>query len=456
MKLTIRALRKQKTNFLFCLLVPAHMTQTWALGEQSIVNKIPGFNVFVSGKALADCMHVKQDQKNIYMFTANSTQQQLWSVNPGQASSRFDQAMAFGFNRARLQVKGESTDSHANTIRLVFSLNGDRSNRSHIKEAYVQMENPNFGAFTLGNDKGIEGKGILSPSNFLVGSGGTDGTQSKAVINTTTGVGICPYMQGYTDESTKFVYYSPKLFGIQAMCSYTPHTKHYGESPMNASWAGGNQFDTGSIAYGLRYQATLGETAFNLSFVRLTAKSHPERTDVPLLERHDTSEWDIASTVQIGPWHAGVEYIHHGKSLFWKKNSDAQTPITPTVDRTQLPGKYYFANKAGQHHTWNFGLGYITQKWGATVSYLRNHSHTGIAATAGDNSSIAKGCACVVSLEYYIKSGLSTYFEFGHYKMENKDWAYVSHQRALLTRSAHNGTPSNKANVFTIGVKVQF
>lgn len=336
---------------------------------------------------------------------------------------------------------------------LIFT--GDANATKSVKEAYITVDTP-MGSFILGNTKGPEDRGACGPTDFVVGTGGTDGIFSR-FLNTTTGISMAPSPVGNTKESTKFSFYSKRAGGIQVGFAYTPSDHHYGEASMNTFGSPLKKplhtMDIKSYAPSINYRYACGGINLNLSAVALFATTKPERSDIFLLQRNNTKAYDFGIVFGAGSWTIGAEYIINGKSGTFANNLYG---IVPIVDGLKLPSKNYMAQLAGKHYTINSGITYKTEDFGISFSYLQTSKRTGFVTNANEKSGRAKGTCCALSTEYYIAPGFSTYVEGAIYKMKNPDWAYLGTAIANLTKWEFVGVPSNRAKVTLIGLKMKF
>jgi predicted porin len=417
--------------------------------------------VGIEMKLHANLTQIHQSTKENYVFKGNF----LKALFPNDPTTTLPTATRLdshkgnwlaNVNRSKLSFYAEGSVNNLK-IKPVITLSGDGGGSRVIKEAYIAIKSTIF-EIMLGNHSGVEDKLVAAPSDLAFGSGGTDGCLTRA-LNPTTLVSIYPSMTGVTNEATKISLYTARIAGIQFGASFTPDTKHYGESTMNVATSGSNKpfqvFDVNSMALGANLMVfDMNKAKLNLSYVHLRGKTKAERPDVIGLGRKNTRSHHIGGVFSYNGMAIGGELILNGKSHCWTKNIDV---ITPVLKDEVMSTKKYLASAAGGHKIINLGIGYSTPQGGMSVTWLTSTRRTGI-TNLGDStaSSKAKGHGIVVSTEYIAAPGIAPYVEYGYYKMKNPDWAYIASGATSLTQWEYAGTPSNKANIVLMGIKVQF
>jgi len=227
------------------------------------------YNVKIGGKLHFDCYSGSNKQKHTYLFTGSFLNDLYQN---GQRLNSYELKSMAALNRSRFTVNAEREVAG---IKYSFNLalTGDLNSTRSVREIFLQAENDQFGGFIFGNTKGIEDRFVACPSDFVVGSGGTDGSFQR-FVNITTGCTMSPSLLGDPKESTKVCWISPRKGGFQIGASFCPNTQHYGEANMNTAAADlakpYQPFDINSLALGVNYLGKFSQGTLNLSFVHLT------------------------------------------------------------------------------------------------------------------------------------------------------------------------------------------
>jgi hypothetical protein len=424
-----------------------------AYDNSGTVNTSKEYNVKIGGKLNFSFYSGANKHKHTYLFTGKFLNDLYQS---GQKLNTYELSSMAALNSSRFTV---SADRCVAGVKYSFNLalTGDQNSTKSVREIYLKAETDQAGAFIFGNTKGVEDRFVACPSDFLVGSGGTDGSFGR-FVNMTTQCTMSPSLLGDPKESTKVCWISPRTNGFQIGASFTPSTQHYGEANMNTAYADLKKpyqpFDINSLALGINYLARFGEATLNLSFVHLRGQSRGELPDRPLLARANTRVYDVGCVLSLGPWVLGAEYINNGKSHRFSNN---YLNVNPVIDGVKLGQKDYIASKAGKNWILNTGIGYITKTAGVTFSYLHSERRTGFVTPNTTEKSVKSvGNSYVLSAEYYLAPGLSPYIEGGIYTMKNPAWAHMSYAVVKMTELEFVGVPSNKAKVILTGIKLQF
>lgn len=413
--------------------------------------------------------------------------------DPGQFIPSKNMYQTFNVNNSQLGVRGEKVFRSPKwgevLTALQINISGDASSSQHIREIYIEMNIPYWGLFLFGNTKGPENRSVVGPSDFMCGSGGTDGN-FRNIINPTTSADIRISMQGDTGVATKVSWYTPrynlakgKLGSVQLGLSFTPNNRSLGEAAMNT--AVGNKdkpwdsFDLRSFVQAANYQIDRDDVSFACSVAHISGSTQSNIPDQYFLERNNTNSWDVAFNTSIGALNLGSEFIWNGRGGMWRRNLGTPqttgtfiTPVfealTPT-DFAQYAGTYdavgqkfsfspasYDASLAGKSWLLNSAVGWITKKWGASIAYFYSSTNTGIVMEKYTKGAKAIGKAVVASFDWYLWDGFTPYIEGGIFKMTNPAWAHISETNANLTYLPFQGVPNNTCMGVLTGLKLQF
>lgn len=426
----------------------------------------PSYSLSISGRLRTDLIGGNQTMKNQFFFDKSDVLAIVSGNNPGthlknQASSinvKGEDSM-LAVDGTRLSIIVERTQPGIGKISFNLVLTGDANSSQSVKEMYGKFE-LGLGSLFLGDTVGAEQRMIFAPSDFIPGTGGTDGNFSRW-LNQTTYVFMAPSVVGDAGVATKVFVASNRVGGLQLGFSYTPHTEHLGEGNLSTAESGLETplrtFDLNSVVPAINYIYEKGLFVAKLSAAYLHGKTKPEIPNEPLLDRVNTNSWDFGCVLQLGPLSLGAEYLANGNGGILRKNIAS---IEPTIGTTPLPAKSYLASAAGKYWALNTGVAYTSGDVSFGVSYFYTRRNTGIVPLFSSGmpmaSSVATGSALVFSSEYRLAAGLSMYVEFGKFNMKNPDWAYIGAGFSALTGIPYNAVPPNKSFSYIAGITIQF
>ena len=419
----------------------------------------------LSGKMLFDSFLGNQTEKRVYTFRNNAavTTGSRFSAQALSAPEKGRPNM-FAVDSSKVNFEGKGKSGEWTYI-LNVTFSGDKYSFTSVREIYGSIEHPGVGILIFGDTRGVEDRSAFGPSDFLAGTGGTDGNFFR-FINLTTGLWMAPSIVGDSGYSTKVEYYTPRLRGFQVGVSFSPNTQHMGEAMLRTdssySSSSPRPFDLESTCAGINYVYQRNNMSLSLSALGIFGKTQPALHGKPMLAANNTRSYDLGFVLGLGPWEIGAEYIMNGKSGTYENSINSVTPqinngsIPLTTYRT-LPTKAYEAGKATKNWSINCGIGYTSGPARITLGYFRTQRNTGFRDLTTQKIGKASGYGWVVSTDYKIATGLVPYVEAAYYHMKNQDWAYMAaYSASALGDKDVYAVPSNKAKVVLGGIKVQF
>ena len=368
-----------------------------------------------------------------------------------------------------------------------------------VDKLYVSFSRDGLGTFQIGNIKGPGGKCVKSGQQLLGGTGGLDGTVPSD-FDFAVGMFSPINMIGYSGKATKVVYYTPKIYGIQAGVAVTPDTKqvgHKGKDCRAGSSSNGNDngifvqgdgsqtpSDRSNIELGLTYDHTFqngiglklsgvyvhGSTrSINVtSYVQdKDAAGNIKETDAEInrkIKLHNTSSYFLSGTVSYDKWSVGVGYLNNGKSRTPKDLYDKTTEGTKTgnegeavgngidkgLTRYEYIGNFLGTDKSNAGRAWNVGVQYrLNENW--TFSGVFHQMRRKV-----DSNAHTKGNAINLAAEYRVCDGLKLFAEYAYIRTKSCEEACARYNAIYNKAEKQNAIMKQGANLIVLGAKVSF
>ena len=362
-----------------------------------------------------------------------------------------------------------------------------------IDKMYLIFEKNNIGTFHAGNVKGPESTFLASGQNLIGGTCGIDGTVTHD-LDYATGVISGISMVGVSGKSTKVVYYSPKIYGLQFGISLAPDTKHLGHN--DKDWHSGDAsngndyglFSKGdkdkqrpsgrnNIGLGLKHENDFGngwktkvsgvmvmedtkavDTYFgntDSTYKETTSYTNKELTEgksttytsqpaTPVatkIKLRNAHAYHLTGTVTYKDWSLGAGYLNNGKSRL-----PVASTYTSDKELAVLPGGFIAAKDSNAGHAWNIGARYNYNKWSFAGVYHR----TDRKVTGNEK---ATGNMFTFTTDYLVCPGLKMFVEIDHVITRSSDYAcYVYNS----VRDSKTAIKKQNTTLFAIGAKISF
>lgn len=361
------------------------------------------------------------------------------------------------------------------------------ANSIGVKRSYIEVSKDDFGAFEIGNVKGVDDKlGSYGAYGLLGGTGGINGSVgdyynfSEGTIKGTTIIGS-------PGIGTKINYTSPTVSGFTFGVSFTPNTTHTGKLGRDNTRSQSDGGDDGneikiypnkkSYGYGinnvtmaLKYEGEYQDHRFGGDFVHVT--------ESPIFSVKEQLEYDVAGTLtpvdpsrkryklqKTNSWMLSLNYgyekfdvaanfLNNKKSRYYTKeledisrNKSGGSPLLPTQTGSSTP--YACEGNAGK--AWNVGSSYKFGSYKAAIGYFNTSRKT-------HSSGSAKVDAVTATLDLKALEGLTFFGEVTGLKTKTNDVAVAGSEEFEIASSnrANASIGNNKGAVFIIGTKVNF
>lgn len=333
--------------------------------------------------------------------------------------------------------------------------------KTSVEENWIMLRN-RWGRLIAGGHRGVTDRMSVGAFSVMGATGGFDGSY-KNVINVSTGVNRSTDLVGAQKDANKLTLVSPRLNGLQAGISFTPHGEQQGEAKLRTitSREGGVQpYDKNSVEFGVNYKTNLEGLGVKASATVVTGQTQTIRrqTTAPAAtandrfaeslysgDRHNTLSYALGLLLTYGDFEAGFEFIDNGKSNVLKaiKERDAGQLYMAAF------GYNFGANKIA------IGYQYSERKLGTRIEHF-NETYN----IASENS---KAKANVFSLTYDRKlaKGLSVFAEANYFDFKTDDrWVQAQDgargSAVSGASSIDQGVGNNHGQVLMVGTKVRF
>ncbi|MDR2459088.1 MAG: porin [Holosporales bacterium] len=373
---------------------------------------------------------------------------------------------------AAIGVKVNGTASHGIEYGAVIELDAMKGDTG-VDKMYVLVGRKNAGVLQIGNVKGPEAVFLCGGQQLIGGTLGVDGTVPSDV-DAATGVISPLHVVGYTNKATKIVYYSPRVWGLQAGVAFTPSTSHVGHDKRDRS-SGTSKLGNDEGLYAPKKDAQRPSGRTSLSFGlnhkhEWTKKIRTEFAAVYLCENtrkitlkyadadhsitlRKAKAYHVTVTVFYGDLGIGFGYLNNGKSRLPKNYSEFNTT---TVNGAQHGNGGFIAEEgANAGSAWNIGVQYKYNDW--TFAAVFHKSQRKVNA-----SQKTKGNMLTLTADYKVCEGLGLFAEFDYIQTKSCEKAC-----ALRNAFANDGVAvagdrkavaieKQKCPVYAVGVKVSF
>lgn len=332
-----------------------------------------------------------------------------------------------------------------------------------IDQNYIEIKSK-VGTFQFGNNVGVEDTMIWDTGKIIGATGGFDGGYNN-VYNMSSGVIRGNDNIGDTGNATKIVYYSPEMAGFQVGLSYTPDTKHKGDSRLNTFAGSGDRipgnrglwdfkkaqpYDLRSFALGLTYKKEIGKWNITLSGAGITAKSYFFSNTTPVVSggrvsMQNTKAYQLGAVLGYGDWRFGLGFLDNGKSHLPRvRNFTFNNGTTGNANLGSM-------NNGNAGQAWNVGAGYTMGAYQLAASYQRTNRNTGDLQKA--NSDFYSATVDVTPVQ-----GLKVYTEVDYIRSRTNS-TQIARENSLATlASAPNFSAigNNSGLLGIVGTKVSF
>jgi outer membrane protein OmpU len=228
------------------------------------------------------------------------------------------------------------------------SFNGGK-NSVRTEQAYVYMSG-NWGKAIMGDEHGASDLLVYAP---VVGINQIDGNYTD-FISTATTAAFTPSYVDNLENSTKVVYYTPKVAGFQLGASYAPNLYDQGQNAVKWQQSssvdsnGPNSGYTNFVEVGGQYTTSMQGVNVTMSGLMTTADADTKYT----AGLKDFTSWGLGAQVNYAGVTVGGSYVDPGSFNKVTGNSLDQ-------------------------HVWNVGAKYEFGRTALAASFLRGQGYTG-------------------------------------------------------------------------------
>ncbi len=355
--------------------------------------------------------------------------------------------VAIGASDLTFTVSGKTTSGIGYKYRVNFEAIPGVS--SAITKNYIEL-NGNFGTFQVGDLKGIEDTMITRGADMVGGALGIDGTLNT-VYNFSSGVikGYKPLIE--SNKSTKFVYYTPNVYGFQLGFAYTPNTSHWGKGVKdnsknvkntglgNALYAtkDNRPFGTRHLAVGLRYKRAFGDWNVNLAGAYLTEKTKFTKSGTALGKVHDGRAYVFSGVLGYKGLQVAAGYHNNLKSRMTKDHQALKAKNIYTVG----------TEKGNAGYAWDVGASYSFGAYKLAAAYHRTDRK--LAEKEKANSNIV-----TVTADMKLFEGWKIFGEMDFINTKTDGTKYETAASSKNFRDKPVG--DNRGTLFILGTKISF
>jgi len=373
------------------------------------------------------------------------------SVREGNGGKGNGHHMEVADSRLNVDIFGKTEYFGGIEYSALLGLSGNPDN-GNVQENRLKFKNE-WGTLIAGDTRGVDDFMAVGAFAVMGATGGFAGNYTS-VLNQTTGTVITTDLAGAPKDSTKVIYVTPRISGVQAGITFTPSTGHEGDQKLKTvspSVAKSLPFDKNQVGLGINFK----ETFTNGLDVRLSATSLFGKTQAPTRLKvaentvpatfKNTQSYALGAQFGYHDWVIGGEFIDNGKSQVGRQ--DFSTGLSRPATGGNA-GKVY-----------SVALGYTFGKHKVAVGYLESTRNL-----QSGFSSKAKAKVYSATWDRKIAPGLGIYAGINHADMKTASEA-VAAQNALKSNASDlglsasdiaDGVGNNRATTVEGGVKLKF
>jgi len=313
----------------------------------------------------------------------------------------------------KLKVKGSTETFGGLDYELLITLSGDtnNSNKPSVSENAITLGSQSYGKISFGDTLGPDGN-KESAQSIIGGLGGFYGNLKDIIVIPKEVVWDCR-LTGSPGKSTKLIYTSPRIEGLQLAASLTPNTQQKGTKKLSkAQKSTGKPFDYNNVVGLLSYKSNLNGIDVGIS---LTGVYGIETGQANKITYNKSKSYAIGGKIGYDGWEIGAEYINnmqsYGKEQY-KKIKTVGKIINVGISYTFGQSKISF----GLLNT-NKDLGPIDVQMDSTAAKLSNVNNN----PDSKKMKISKSSALVLSLtyDYTLAKGLTFFAEANHFNLDS-------------------------------------
>jgi hypothetical protein len=374
----------------------------------------------------------------------------------------FGQHLAVEDSRVNFDVLGKTDALGGLEYGFLAGMALDTNESNNIEEARISFKNQ-YGTVMIGDTRGVDDFMAIGPWKVMGGTGGGIYGNMTSTYQPTSGVRFSGDLVGTPKDATKVNYISPRVAGLQAGITYTPHSahdgaaklfSHSGQARITQHFYPAQPFDQRQVGLGVNYKNTF-QNGLNaqVSFTGLYGHTRSGSRKVPgaittylpsttaldnttvlftPTQIQKTKAFAVGAMLGYQGWKVAGEYIDNGKS----------------GEPRALKG-----SNAG--HVYSGALGY---SWNVD-SVAAGYSHT--ARKLGTGFSKAKADVYTLTYDHTFAPGLEGFIE-GNFAKQKTDAKYVNFVKDVKTNAAATFDKANDAvgnsntKAVIIGSRIRF
>ncbi|MFN7038299.1 MAG: porin [Alphaproteobacteria bacterium] len=309
------------------------------------------------------------------------------------------------------------------TLQTTTEYTGTSAQRSYI---FLESD---LGRVEFGSNLSAARQMRVSAGTIARGSGGVDGNfgfyanlnMDGLLFKTNLNNYMDSISSGYSEDTRKITYFTPKIAGLQAGLSYTPDTTVNGTGIEYNALGDFGRHIKDNISLGLKYDNNFNDLNIILSATGEFGKTAYNFSS-PAIDKgkHNLTSWMFGAQAAHSGFSIAGSYGNISKKIFRygyvNENSSIQTPLSKDMK------------------TWTAGIAYSKDDLGVSITYLGSEVPLyNYGKNSFDNLAL--------SVDYKIAPGILPYVEVLTFKQ----------------KAAKNlNRPTNKGNIFMLGSQFTF
>jgi predicted porin len=353
-------------------------------------------------------------------------------------------------SKIKFDVKGSTEAFGGLDYKLLIALSGD-TNKPSVSETAITLESQSYGTISLGDTLGPDSK-RESAQSIIGGLGGFYGNLKDIIAIPKEVVWEC-ILGGSPGKSTKIIYTSPRIEGLQLSASLTPNTQQKGTKKLTTAQKFKDKpFDYNNIVGLLSYKSNLNGIDVGVSFTGVygveTASSKQDTYN-------QSNSWAIGGKIGYDGWEIGAEYIDNMKSHGNEVNYPSMTNAGKIVN---IGVSYTF----GQSKV-SFGLLNTNKQLGKTPDIKLDYYTDKMFLEAGDDvDNKSSGKVFSLTYDYKLANGLTLFAEANHFDLTST--RSLEHRNQISNNKTLKSSPEkapdtpfkSSGHALIVGTKFKF
>lgn len=402
------------------------------LATTALAIALPVLSISVEAKEIKTPALRMSGQSTFNYFAFNQT---IREANNGKGGGHH---MAIEDSRINFDIFGKADALGGLEYSFLVGLSGSTSLDKNVEESRLKFKGE-WGTILLGNTRGVDDFMSVGAFDVMTATGGFAGNYTH-VTNPSNGVITTVDLQGAPKDFTKATYVTPRVNGVQAGITFTPHTQHKGDDKLfshTSTLSTKQPFDKNQVGLGLNYKETFGngvdvKLSGTLLYAGKTMRAARQGTTegnvnaALLAPRARTKSYALGGVLGWKDWKIGGEFIDNGQS---QTREDVQGSDA---------GKAYSLALG-----YNYGVDSFAFGWYGSSRNLQN------------NSLKAKANVWSLTWDRKLAPGLSVYAE-GNFFDYKTDANLKNETLSANNKFEATGVENNRGHVVIVGSKIKF